>query len=335
MIKETTKNQRILMLVVAILGGIFLLTLAPTMAMKTLKTSLDQAFLRLIPHDADFYPAVPVLTATYSAWIVLFVFTGSMILMLSKKVYDGAKWARATMLGLFAVPSVGGMVMVIPWFVLVLAEYPEKGVPPATIHGMPAVAPVLFISLLFYYIILFSDTDTIKNKLLKFVPFTFMGVVSGMVFMNGQHGVRYFIHIPGNFVTNAQGLIEGNRTPPLITDPLSNMITNLDHLDWRTFEYLSDKAVYSPQTLALLLGGFLLYVSSVLLLIAIPLMAMKNKAGWYIATSTALATAVVSIQGFIVRHSMEWLQGGMLSLLLLVILLIPVFKNFFIEEGEW
>jgi len=334
MIKETTKNQRILVLVVAILGGIFLLTLAPTMAMKTLKISLDQAFTRLIPHDADFYPAVPVLTATYSAWIVAFVFAGSLILVLSKKLYQGSKWARATVLGLFAVPSVGGMVMVIPWFVLVLAEYPEKGVPAATIHGMPTVAPVLFISLLFYFIVLFSDKDTIKNKLLKAVPFTFMGVVSGMVFMNGQHGVRYFIHIPGNFIKNAAGLVVGNPNPPLITDPLSNVITNLDHLNWQTFEPLAQSPIYSPQTLALLLGGFLLYVSSVLLLIAIPLMAVKNKAGWYIATSTALATAFVSVQGFVVRHSMEWLQGGILSLLLFVILLLPVFKQFLIEEGE-
>ena len=334
MFKETSKNQRTLMMVVAILGGIYLMALAPTQAMQTLKISLDQAFTRLIPHDADFYPAVPVLTATYSAWIISFLFVGSLAIVLSKKLQEGAHWARATVLGLFAVPAVAGMTMVIPWFVLVLAEYPEKGVPVATIHGMPPVAPVLFINLAIYFVILFSDMDTIKNKLLKFVPFTLMGVVSGMVFMNGQHGVRYFIHIPGNFIKNAEGLIVGNPNPPLITDPLSSVITNLEHLDWVTFEPLAQPLVYNPQTLALLLGGFMLYVSSVLLIIAIPLMAMKNKAGWYIASSTALATAFVSVQGFVVRHSMEWLQGGILSLLLFVVLMLPVFKQFLIEEGE-
>jgi len=334
MIKETTKTQRMLMMVVAIVGGIYLMALAPTQAMQTLKIALDQAFTRLIPYDADFYPAIPVLTATYSAWIVSFLFVGSLAIVLSKKIKDGAHWARATILGLFAAPAVAGMTMVIPWFVLVLAEYPEKGVPPATISGMPSVAPVLFINLAIYYVILFSDTDSIKNKLLKFVPFTFMGVVSGMVFMNGQHGVRYFIHIPGNFIKNAQGLIVGNPSPPPITDPLSSVITNLEHLDWVTFEPLAQPILYSPQTLALLLGGFLLYAASVLLIIAIPLMAMKKKAGWYIASSTALATAFVSVQGFFVRNSTEWLQGGMLSLLLFVILMLPVFKQFLIEEGE-
>ena len=334
MSNESTKTQRILMLIVAILGGIYLLTLAPTQAMQTLKIALNQSLTRLVPHDADFYPSVPILTVTFSAWIVAFAFAGSFLLMIAKKLYDGEKWARAFALGLFAIPSVAGITMMIPWFVLVLAEYPEKGVPPATYSGMPPVMPVLFIGLLFYYVILFADKDTLKNKLLKFVPFTFLGIVSGMVFMNGQHGVRYFIHIPGNFTTDANGLVTANPSPPPFTSPLAHYITNLDHLDWRTFEFLHETPVYSPQTLALLLGGYMLYVSSVLLLISIPLMAMKKKAGWYIATSTALGTAIVSFQGYFVRHSMEWMQGGLLSLLLFAILMIPAFKQFLIEEGE-
>ncbi len=331
---ETTKTHRLVMTIVAVVGGLYLMLLAPTQAMQTLKIALDQVILRLIPYDADFYPAVPILSTTFSVWIIAFVLAGAMLLILAKKIYEGVKWARAAALGLFAVPSVAGMTMMIPWFVLVLAEYPEKGVPPHTVSGMPPAMPILFVNLLFYFAILLADTDTLKNKALKLIPFTFLGIVSGMVFMNGQHGVRYFIHIPGNFATNANGLIVANPTPPPFTSPLAHFITNLDHLDWQTFEMVSEQAVYSPQTLALLLGGFLLYIASALLIVSIPLMAMKNKAGWYIATTAALATAVVSFQGFIVRHSTEWLQGGMLSAVLLAILLIPAFKQFLIEKGE-
>ncbi len=331
---ETTKTHRLVMTIVAVVGGLYLMLLAPTQAMQTLKIALDQVILRLIPYDADFYPAVPILSTTFSVWIIAFVLAGAMLLILAKKIYEGVKWARAAALGLFAVPSVAGMTMMIPWFVLVLAEYPEKGVPPHTVSGMPPAMPILFVNLLFYFAILLADTDTLKNKALKLIPFTFLGIVSGMVFMNGQHGVRYFIHIPGNFATNANGLIVANPTPPPFTSPLAHFITNLDHLDWQTFEMVSEKAVYSPQTLALLLGGFLLYIASALLIVSIPLMAMKNKAGWYIATTAALATAVVSFQGFIVRHSTEWLQGGMLSAVLLAVLLIPAFKQFLIEKGD-
>lgn len=322
------------MTIVAVIGGLYLMLLAPTQAMQTLKIALDQVMLRLVPHDADFYPAVPVLSTTFSAWIIAFVLSGSMLLVLAKKIYDGVKWTRAAALGLFAIPSVAGMTMMIPWFVLVLAEYPEKGVPTHTINGMPPAMPILFVNLLFYFIFLLADNDTLKNKALKLIPYTALGIVSGMVFMNAQHGVRYFIHIPGEFVTGADGLITANPTPPPFTSALAHYITNLDHLDWQTFEFVSEKAVYSPQTLALLLGGFMLYIASVLLIVSIPMMAMKNKTGWYIATATTLATVVVSFQGFIVRHSTEWLQGGLLSTVLLAILLIPAFKQFLIEKGD-
>ncbi len=331
---ETTKTGRLVMTIVAVIGGLYLMLLAPTQVMQTLKIALDQVLLRLVPHDADFYPAVPILSATFSIWMIAFVLAGAMLLVLSKKIYEGMKWARAVALGLFAIPSVAGMTMMIPWFVLVLAEYPEKGVPAHTISGMPPVMPILFVNLLFYFIILLADTDTLKNKVLRFIPFTALGVVSGMVFMNGQHGVRYFIHIPGMFTTDANGLITANPNPPPFTSALAHAITNLDHLDWQTFAMTSEKAVYSPQTLALLLGGFLLYIASALLIVSIPLMAMKNKAGWYIATTAVLATVIVSFQGFIVRHSTEWLQGGMLSAVLLAILLIPAFKQFLIEKGD-
>ena len=68
--------------------------------------------------------------------------------------------------------------MMIPWFVLVLAEYPEKGVPIHTITGMPPAMPIILLGLLFYFIILFADQDTLKNKALKLIPFTALGIVA-------------------------------------------------------------------------------------------------------------------------------------------------------------
>lgn len=64
---ETTKTQRLIMAIVAVIGGLYLMLLAPTQAMQTLKIALDQVMLRLVPHDADFYPAVPILSVTFSA----------------------------------------------------------------------------------------------------------------------------------------------------------------------------------------------------------------------------------------------------------------------------
>ncbi len=321
MYNEASKIQRIYMAIIAILAGLYLITCAPTAAMQTVKICLDQVMFRLIPLDHDFYPAVPILSATFSVSIILIVFAGALSLIIAKSLYDGKEWARPTALGLFAIPSVAGMTMIIPWLVLVLAEYPDKGAPSPTISGMAPAAHVMLLGLFFYYSILLADKDTLKNKLLKLIPYTLLGVVAGMVFMNGQHGVRYFIFLK-DFPNEA-----------LLT-PLRHFITNLDHLDPVTFKQTSDAAVYSPHTLALLLGGYLNYVSTAMIMLAIPFMAMRKKIGWYMAATASLATAAVSYQGFLVRNSHEWLQGGFLSTALLIVLLIPVFRRMFFPEEK-
>jgi hypothetical protein len=71
-----------------------------------------------------------------------------------------------------------------------------------------------------------------------------------------------------------------------------------------------------------------------MMMLAIPFMAMRKKIGWYMAATASLATAAVSYQGFLVRNSHEWLQGGFLSTALLIVLLIPVFRRMFFPEEK-
>ena len=92
------------------------------------------------------------------------------------------------------------------------------------------------------------------------------------------------------------------------------------------------KPTYDPNTLVLLLGGYMNYLSSYLMILAIPFLALKKKFGYYTVLGTSLATALIGFQGYIVRHSFEWGVGGLLSLALFVMFLIPMFKRLFIEE---
>ena len=337
MFNNTTKTQRIIMAVTAVAAGLFMMYVAPTQGMQTLKIALENVMERLIPFDPDFYPAVPILGATYSIWFVLLFLGGAFSIVLAKKVYDGEHWARSTVLGLTAIPAVAGMTMLIPWMVLVVSDYstgPVAGImpPPEGISTMPPVLWTMVFGLLAYYIILLMDLDTLKNKILKLIPYTFLGVVAGMVFMNGQHGVRYFIFIP-EYLTHTSSF-----------EPLGNFFTNLDHYDALALVTTSQaqidagqlakttEAVYDPNTLTLLLGGFMNYASSFLMVLAIPFLAMKKKIGYYIVLATSLATALIGFDGYIVRHSFEWMVGGLMSLALFVMFLLPFFKQFFIEE---
>jgi len=356
MISETTKTQRTIMAVVAVVAGIFMMYVAPSQGMHTLKIALREVMERLIPFDPDFYPAVPILGATYSIWMIGLWLFGAFAVVLAKKIYDGAQWARSILLGFSAFTAVAGMTMLIPWMVLVVSDYshgPVPGIlpPPAGTSVMPPVVWTLAFGLLFYYVFLLLDNDSLKNKIIKLIPYTFVGVVAGMVFMNGQHGVRYFIFIPEKLTPH----------PPSEFSPYGNFFTNLDYYNALALTTISQvqldsikvdqvvnivnkahqvvpqivkfsKPTYDPNTLVLLLGGYMNYLASYLMILAIPFLALKKKFGYYTILGTSLATALIGFQGYIVRHSFEWGVGGLLSLALFGMFLIPMFKNLFIEE---
>ncbi len=358
MYNKTTKTQRTIMAVTAVIAGILMMYVFPTLGMKTLKIALVEVMTRLIPFDPDFYPAVPILGATYAIWFILLWLGGALAIVIAKKIYDGEEWARSLMLGLSAVAAVAGMTMWIPWMVLVVSDYskgPVPGIIPPPDWATPAapVLPVLIFGLIFYYIFLLMDEDSWKNKLIKIIPYTYLGIVAGMVFMNGQHGVRYFIFIPELLTKN----------PPSDFNPLGNFFTNLDYYNALALTTISQaqldsikagvpvdivtkaheivpqivkykQPTYNPNTLTLLLGGYANYASSYLMIIAIPFLAMKKKFGYYTVLTTALATALIGFDGYFVRNSFEWLVGGIMSLLLLIIFLLPVFKNLFIDEDK-
>jgi len=85
MFNKTTQLQRTILGVTAVVAGLFMMYLAPTMGMKTLKIALENVMERLIPFDPDFYPAVPILGATYGVWFVLLWLGGALSLVLAKK----------------------------------------------------------------------------------------------------------------------------------------------------------------------------------------------------------------------------------------------------------
>ena len=70
------------------------------------------------------------------------------------------------------------------------------------------------------------------------------------------------------------------------------------------------------------------------MIISIPFLAMKKKFGYYIVLFTALATALIGFDGYFVRSSFEWFVGGVMSLALFVMFLLPIFRDVFLEKEE-
>lgn len=360
MFKQTTKNQRLIAAIASIIIGFYLMIIAPQQAMGTLKLALHAVMDRLIPFDPDFYTAVPILGATFAIWMLFIAFGGALLLVLANEIYKGSLGARAAGMGVTGIAGVAGMTMFIPWMVLIVSDYsqgPVPGITPpdADVTLTPPVLWIMAIGLVGYFTFLLADKDTIKNKILKVIVYTYIGVVAGMVFMNAQHGVRYFEFIPE--------YLNGDANLQRHDNPYGNQFTNLDYYDALALTTVSqaqmddikadqpvdivhrDKSVesmvvkkskptYNPNTLSLFLGGYGNYLASYLMILMIPFVFLRKRWGYNTMLMATLLSAVATYWNYFVRGSFEWAIGGTMSVVLLVILLLPVFKQFLVEEDE-
>ncbi len=287
---KTTPTQRNLLALVALLMGLFLMLRAPFLTLDTLNPCLRNLIevWQVAEPNGVWDTPVPILTATFHVWMALFVFAGAVLVVIAKDIRAGKPWARPLALALLALPAVGGLSFFIPWMVLVVRQPGGKN-PNA---GMPPALSIMVLGLVAYFLMLWLEQADLKTKIAQGVVFGWLGITAGMVYMNAQHGVRYFMHNP-----------------------------SAPYFDPR----------YSHPEL--FLGGYVLYASTALFIIAIGFLAARHPLGWYSGVVAALMTAVVMFLVFLARHqagasgAVEWLRGALLSLVLLVILGVPWFRE--------
>ena len=287
---KTTSLQRTILAAVAVLMGLYLMFVAPFQTLDTLNPCLKnlvEAWQVAEPNGVWDTP-VKILTVTFYTWMALFVFAGAVLVVIAKDIYAGKRWARPLALALLALPAVGGLSFVIPWMVLVVRQPHGEN----AAAGSPPAMSIMVLGLVAYFMMLLLEKADWKTKIAQIVVFGWLGITAGMVYMNAQHGVRYFMHNP---------------SAPYFEPKFSH-----------------------PE---LFLGGYVLYASTALFIVAIGLLAARHPAGWYTGVIAALMTAVVMFLVFVDRQqagasgASEWLRGAVLSLILLALLLIPWFKD--------
>jgi hypothetical protein len=78
----------------------------------------------------------------------------------------------------------------------------------------------------------------------------------------------------------------------------------------------------------LTLSGEVNWIGTLLLMAAIPLLALQKKTGWWFAFLSALSILVIDIPTQILRtKTLDYLYGALISAALLILLLIPAFKK--------
>jgi hypothetical protein len=85
----------------------------------------------------------------------------------------------------------------------------------------------------------------------------------------------------------------------------------------------------------LTLVGEVDWIATLLLLLSIPLLAMKKRAGWWIALTASLAVLLVDVWTQIIRtKTLDYLYGALIAAGLTLFLLLPRFKVKLLGNGE-
>lgn len=291
MTNKTTPGGRTLLAIIAVIVGLFLMFIAPFITVNALNPALHrlvEVFQVQEPNGVWDTP-VGILSATFHFWMALFVFAGATLVVIAKDIRAENNWARPLALALYAIPSVGGMTMVIPWLVLVMGDAMGNKNPSA---GAPAALPIMLVGLAAYFITLLTEKAEPKTKLAQVVVFAALGIVGGMVWMNAQHGVRYFL---------------GRSSAPFFEAGESNPEL-----------FLGGIVMYAAVSLFILAIGFLA--------------ARKEFGwymGMVVAIVTFVAAFLAFLDRVAVNPvaAQEWMRGALLSAVLVVILVLPFFKK--------
>lgn len=85
----------------------------------------------------------------------------------------------------------------------------------------------------------------------------------------------------------------------------------------------------------LTLVGEVNWIGTILLVLSIPFLAMKKRAGWWMTLTASLAVLLVDASTQIVRtKTLDYLYGALLAAGLLLLLLLPRFKKRLVDSGK-
>jgi hypothetical protein len=274
--KETSQSARLIIAILAVLVGLFMIMFAPILVQTSLERVLSE-LLVVIQDRPQFGSGITLFNFFYPLWRAFGFVAGITLLAISPSIYRGKDWTFPVALIAFAVPSISGMFMFLPYI--------------SWVGGFPLPMVIAWVGLAgFWNTLLLRKSDRMQ-KLVDFLTFTFIGMLTTHAFVIGIAAQRMLIPRP------EQPLYAG--------------------LEWWI----------------LTLSGEVNWISVIMLIIAIPLLAMRKQAGWWLALIAALSILAIDVPTQIIRtKTLDYLYGSLLSLGLLLWLLLPAFKERLVTE---
>ena len=181
---ETSPKNRIIMSIIAIVIGLLMIAAIPFLV----QTSLERVLVHLIAHieagNPTFTSGLKLFDFFYPVWRAVIFVAGIALIIISQEIRKGTEWTYPLAVTLFALPSIGGMFMFLPYI--------------SFVDGFPLPMVISWIGLVGYFSFIFLRKAEKLQKWTRFGALTFIGMLSTHAFTIGIGAQRTMWTRPGH-----------------------------------------------------------------------------------------------------------------------------------------
>ncbi|MGD8455881.1 MAG: hypothetical protein PVF83_05815 [Anaerolineales bacterium] len=175
-------TQRRIKTIIAVVTGLLMISLIPIM----IQTSVERVVNALIMVSEErpaFSSGVTLFTLFYPLWRAILFVGGTALLVIAPSIWKGEKWTYPTAMFLYALPSIAGMFMTLPYV--------------SFVEGFPLPMPISWIGLAGFWSSIFLRKVEAREKWAQFLALTFIGMLSTHAFVIGIGAQRMLLTRPG------------------------------------------------------------------------------------------------------------------------------------------
>jgi hypothetical protein len=180
--ENDSMTQRRAKTIIAVMIGLLMLSLIPIM----IQTSVERVVNALIivsEERPQFSSGITLFTLFYPLWRAFIFVGGIALLVIAPSILKGEKWAYPTTMLIYALPSIAGMFMSLPYV--------------SFVEGFPLPMPISWIGLAGFWSSIFLRKVEAREKWAQFLALTFIGMLSTHAFVIGIGAQRMLLTRPG------------------------------------------------------------------------------------------------------------------------------------------
>jgi hypothetical protein len=181
--QHTSQKNRLIMSVIMIVIGLLMMGVIPFI----IQTSLDRVLVNLMTHinagNPTFSSGLKLFDFFYPVWRAIIFVAGVALILTSQELRKGAEWAYPLAMALFALPSISGMFMFLPYI--------------SFVGGFPLPMVISWIGLSGYFSFIFLREEERVKKWTRFGALTFIGMLCTHGFTIGVGAQRTMWTRPG------------------------------------------------------------------------------------------------------------------------------------------